>query len=961
MKISISTSLAHIDTKGKVYFGDYKDTEKSTYGKATTIGFKPRTLDIDLIKKPYQALCCAIFHPKKETSKKNTEWNSFRRTSANIKLIGGLMSFDFDDGLMAEDELKSIISPYNHYLVHSQSSTKDSPRYKLIVYTGLQFDQSNLDKYRSAYEAVALYLKLSNTIDEKTTDPARLIAPFSRDETPIVISYREDSTLTIPINIEDLPSKGEKEYLITPNSSLPVAVGEELPSVQESDGDYSTSIRYSILANTRADQTPKRYSLAQVAHLAQTGQLYQTECLCPALHPKQANNMGYGILHVKENHTYTMACQGNNPEGGITHRSFRLKSTKPVSEIDPEKYTQVSEFMVISKVTGLFHDLVDTSIEAKELIAYSKGYLLLQNYRKIAKKLQYFHKSNRPYFRMTADMNNQDPMNDGNVLPNIEVALDIELLKPPPKDEEGKSKGYPFDVGIFYTALVHSLKKDCQRIDEVILRVCNKYTEEDVVENNTKLIQYRKYKQLIEPTKPLHAEQAYSHFIQKHLALPAMIRSIVADSFLEEGEKGGLRFHLVFGTGGTGKGIIASAMSLVGMATPVSNGTIALFGKTEDVKIPESPLDLGAHMVCIASDTKHPGKILSDAKMMTDTIIARQNYENGIKVTINSLIIMAADNLNLSNFFSGVDAGQVLRRFRVPKIVNMGQSLLAGSPPSHVTDWEEGSEALREYVKGVTWGIWNEAHTEYKARTKQIGTDLPYPENIDREQANLAKKDVLPSLVVDMLIDLMKHTSKIGGVVNPYDLKIVFDGDTLNRSFCVSTTGDLCMKSKGWKEYGNSLKRDEHDMSGFGYITQAEYLKEFANPVDTARGQTTKSFNVGGGGVNTMSINQYLPLNVEYYMDAKETKQDEEGIHTSDTLSPYIEGAAFTLYKERDMDSLHDKLIDMMANQALPFDMKAKAVAILLGLYVNLMGQEEEVTTNSIPTETEIKELGDLI
>lgn len=51
----------------------------------------------------------------------------------------------------------------------------------------------------------------------------------------------------------------------------------------------------------------------------------------------------------------------------------------------------------------------------------------------------------------------------------------------------------------------------------------------------------------------------------------------------------------------------------------------------------------------------------------------------------------------------------------------------------------------------------------------------------------------------------------------------------------------------------------------------------------------------------------------------------------------------------------------MMANQALPFDMKAKAVAILLGLYVNLMGQEEEVTTNSIPTETEIKELGDLI
>lgn len=951
MKLVYSKFLAHTRTKPNSYEYDYQEDLPSVYGKSTRFSFKhpvSKSLHEELLK-PNRAWSCAVVD--KGDKFKSGKYDYVFKTD-NILVINGFMPIDLDD--VTQDEVDNSLAilkdkQVEFYALHSQNSSINKLKIKLLINTGLHFisdrgeeyieeasdeDKAEiiepeytyypLSKYKSAYRAVAESIGIAVQMDSSSIDPARLIAPFHdphKQDLPLMYEYNTpeqaysfEEEIEVDKLTEDVPTvtTHSEVYDYTIDKSV---VLKDIISNKEQD--YSTNINYSIDINI--NNTQKKVSLAEAALLKSKGYNFQVSCLCNKVHEHghmSNTNIGYGILSDYGNNNYHITCSSPNhsPIKTVHYSLVSDRELENVEACNTEKYIRVNSKLVISKETGKYHKLKTKLLYSKHLVTFTSGLINMAAVTEACNRLMYFTTNNNSFsrFKLKDDLNTKDFITDREVLDILEATYgfkwyDTQII-------EGKEI-VPFDIKKFKSALIHFIKDNCFRIDKVENKVSNKYDEADVIVGNT-LIKYRKFTPITVPDKPEFSEEAWEHFTSVHTELPAMLHNLAVWSNLEHNERTGERFYFYFGSGGIGKGIINQALLSCGAGIPISNATIeTLSGTSTDVKIAESPEDLSTHMIAICSDSKIPRKILASAKMLTDTFVARNNYKNGEQVNLCSLVIMAADNISVKEFFNGADSKQIFRRFRVPYINNLDKSLLSRAKPKHITNWNENSVELNLYVKGVEYYI---AKTLKEAIDNKVKEVKVVNELINREEVMKNSENILPSIILDMMSNTIDkyEPDLVGGKIK--SLKV----ESLSKAIGITTKGKMVLSNKAFKVYGSLQTEQEFILN-----TQQSYLDKYLY-------SKSSSANIFYLGVNNSEKFRYyktMPIDILAYFRGKEK------VMPLDMPKNVKENIL-----AKSSNELYDVMLNILKSEKA-FETKSILIGHLMGLYHNKILDESVV------------------
>ncbi len=961
MYISVSTFLSHGRTKpGTKYQYDPPSATNefnSKYGKTTTLGFNQYLkVTKELLLIPNQAYSFPQYNQGNLMANGKPRYT---RATANIEKWEGGLSYDFDElsSMVPIEALCDRLDKENieYYAMFSQNHTTAHPKVKFLLNTGLSLSKEDILKYTPLYLAVARMYSISQKMDKSTVDASRLMAPFNdpyKQDKPSM--YRSNtpsnpSALTIDVGaISPVEEYGTNQSQLIETSTLNYPKFSK--DIREAT-DLDTNLLYGIdvTVNGIRDKLP----LAQVLSMASEGRQFQVACACPSIHQSATgdSNIGYGVLTDRGDYNYTLTCGGNHPTGEKVRRLslFSDRALLPEEATRTDKYLRVDNSMVVNVHTGKFHIISQELLASKELEVFTQGFVDMSEVTRLCTHLYYYPGGNT--FRLIGGLNKTDRLTEQNLLAVAEVDLSLTILKAPKVDKEGNSEGYPFSVPGFSQALIHFLKAKAYRIEKTVYKVSNSYKREEKLEG-TILTEYMPFNPITVLHKPDNAAKAFAHFIIKHKYLTTMLRNAAIEAYKEPNSRTGLRFWLLFGTGGIGKGIISAALVDCGAGTTMSNASVKAIGSSGDVKIAESPEDLSRHMFALVTDTKTPKDLLSNSKMMTDTFMARNNYKDGVEVTVLSLGISAADNISPKDFITGVDAGQLLRRFKMPKIGRLNTALLMERPPKYISpkDWVEGSRQFEEYIEGVRWGISYilERAVSMAGRLKT----RDYKELIDREMAMANKATLIPSLLLAMMSDLvlrMEPRLTMGPNIDGDKQQLTLSAqapfnempEVSHKHFSLSTGGKLGLNNSGFKYYADVLDGGAMGSAGYPYRTQLQYLDELTEAVSSKSGHTTAT--VLYDTTKKSTYYKYLPFDARVYAQVIYGHEHED--MRDSNYNMLKDSGNFDLAS----DDIHPKLVELLNNREVKFSDKTVGISLLLAAYHISLDREGSKVEVEVP------------
>lgn len=876
---------------------------------------------------------------------------------------------------------------------HTELSEKDTYLLKALedvveVYEP-NYTYFPLSKYKSAYYAFADSIGVSIQMDTSSADAARLIAPFHdphKQSKPKMYDYNRPSSDN-PFTVYDFNSEidiSELEDYIKPNTTTSSELVADLDNLTKTftltltddklkhypdtytnqTQDYSKSIKY--LIDISINNTHKRVTLLEAAVLKAKGYTFQVSCLCNTIHEHghiSKTNVGYGILSDNGQGKFHITCSSPNhsPKKTVHFDIIDPLHITPQEAVNLDKYTKLTNKKFISNDNGKFITLKHKLQFSKELEDLTKGLIRWGDVTRGCDLVVYYVEEDK--FKLSST---HTELNSRDYISSRDILLILQGLGCVWSDKitDGKKSYYPFDKRELEVTILHFIKHNCLRVDRIVYKISNLYKDSRNEYKDNKLIKYRPFNPIKVPQQePHNSILAFNHFTQIHTELKYILKQLVVLSFQEPASKTGERFYFYFGTGGIGKGIINQALLSCGAGTPLSASTFYTIGggTAEDVKISESTTALNTHMIAILSDASQPKKLLSKAKNFTDIFLARNNYKNAEEVSINSLAIFAADNINPKEFFNGADAGQVLRRFKVPQVVQPNKPLILRKPDYiQSKDWYEGSPEMFNYVKGVEYQIAYTLHNliakckediYYMNELQEELVKFPMRETIDRNIATENKHKIAAQALIDFISYIVQnskptidniHTSRS----NKKPIKVAEVNPRLNKSVGITTKGKFVLASKVFNIYAEIIEDSLYDNSGFVYSTQQNYIVELCEAVDNSVGRS--SANVRNSSSNTSKVNYSYeaPFDAYIYLSI----QNEEGEY-------YDKFKDTQIYNSKDPDELYDKLVELISNSNIKFKTKTILISSILAQYHKLE-QEDTSIAHSIE-EDEDQDLDD--